>query len=261
MTPEEYNIASTNEKYDFTACPPQPKRRREKERDTETGLNYFGARYYDSDLGRWISVDPFAYKRPGLSPYQYVQNNPLRRVDPNGMLDEETEEKKKEKEQIVQQENQNASDNDAGTLVTLSLSFSASNVVGLNTEYGVIINLDNSTMTPYLTRGFSFGIGASALFEFATYPNESVNGFLGKSGSMNNAIEIEGGTSNMGINMSLSSFPYANSQPSISGFGFAVGASVPGVNLNFNNYHSKGKSINYKMKDYTEYLINASGKL
>ncbi|MBZ0182895.1 MAG: hypothetical protein K8F60_10595, partial [Melioribacteraceae bacterium] len=44
----EYNIASSNEKYDFT----------EKERDTETGLNYFGARYYDSDLGRWTSVDP-----------------------------------------------------------------------------------------------------------------------------------------------------------------------------------------------------------
>jgi len=56
----EYNIASTNEKYDFTACPPQPKRRREKERDTETGLNYFVARYYDSDLGRWTSVDPLA---------------------------------------------------------------------------------------------------------------------------------------------------------------------------------------------------------
>ncbi|MBZ0184597.1 MAG: RHS repeat-associated core domain-containing protein [Melioribacteraceae bacterium] len=80
----EYNIASTNEKYDFTACPPQPKRRREKERDTETGLNYFGARYYDSDLGRWTSVDPLADKYPGLSPYNYIANNPLRYYDPDG---------------------------------------------------------------------------------------------------------------------------------------------------------------------------------
>jgi RHS repeat-associated protein len=70
----EYNIASTNEKYDFT----------EKERDTETGLNYFGARYYDSDLGRWTSVDPLADKYPGLSPYNYIANNPLRYYDPDG---------------------------------------------------------------------------------------------------------------------------------------------------------------------------------
>ncbi|MBZ0183648.1 MAG: RHS repeat-associated core domain-containing protein, partial [Melioribacteraceae bacterium] len=70
----EYNIASTNENYDFT----------EKERDTETGLNYFGARYYDSDLGRWTSVDPLADKYPGLSPYCYVANNPLVNYDPDG---------------------------------------------------------------------------------------------------------------------------------------------------------------------------------
>jgi len=149
------------------------------------------------------------------------------------MLDQENDEEKKRKEreqqQRVQQEIQNASDNDVGTLVTLSLSFSASNIVGANTEYGVIINLDNSTMTPYSTSGISFGQGASALFEIAAYPNESVNGFLGEQGSMNNAIEIEGGPSNMGLNMSLSSFPYANSQSSISGFGFAAGASSPGA--------------------------------
>ncbi|MBZ0182893.1 MAG: RHS repeat-associated core domain-containing protein, partial [Melioribacteraceae bacterium] len=73
----EYNIASSNEKYDFT----------EKERDTETGLNYFGARYYDSDLGRWTSVDPLAYKRPGISPYNYCQLNPINRFDPDGRED------------------------------------------------------------------------------------------------------------------------------------------------------------------------------
>lgn len=55
-----------------------------KERDLETGLDYFGARYYDSKIGRWLSVDPLVYKRPGLSPYQYAQNNPLNRVDPDG---------------------------------------------------------------------------------------------------------------------------------------------------------------------------------
>ena len=56
-----------------------------KERDSETGFSYFGARYYDSDiLTGWLSVDPLADKYPGLSPYAYCALNPIRVVDPNG---------------------------------------------------------------------------------------------------------------------------------------------------------------------------------
>ena len=51
-------------------------------------MNYFGARYYDSDLGRWTSVELLAHLRLGWSPYNYCQNNPVNRVDPTGMLDE-----------------------------------------------------------------------------------------------------------------------------------------------------------------------------
>jgi uncharacterized protein RhaS with RHS repeats len=36
---------------------------------------------------RWISVDPLASKYPGVSPYTYVRNNPLSRVDPDGLTD------------------------------------------------------------------------------------------------------------------------------------------------------------------------------
>ena len=56
-----------------------------KERDSETGFSYFGARYYDSDiLTGWLSVDPLADKYPGLSPYAYCGWNPVRLVDPDG---------------------------------------------------------------------------------------------------------------------------------------------------------------------------------
>ena len=56
-----------------------------KERDSETGFSYFGARYYDSDvLTGWLSVDPLADKYPSLSPYAYCGWNPIRLVDPNG---------------------------------------------------------------------------------------------------------------------------------------------------------------------------------
>ena len=43
-----------------------------------------GARYYDSDLSVWLSVDPMADKYPSLSPYAYVANNPVILVDPDG---------------------------------------------------------------------------------------------------------------------------------------------------------------------------------
>ncbi|MBR6131929.1 MAG: RHS repeat-associated core domain-containing protein [Bacteroidales bacterium] len=55
-----------------------------KERDSETGLSYFGARYYSSDLSIWLSVDPMSDKYPSLSPYVYCADNPIKLVDPNG---------------------------------------------------------------------------------------------------------------------------------------------------------------------------------
>ena len=52
-----------------------------------TNYTYFGARYYDSDLSSWLSVDPLADQRSWVSPYSYCQNSPVMRVDPTGALD------------------------------------------------------------------------------------------------------------------------------------------------------------------------------
>ena len=57
-----------------------------KEKDTETGYGYFGARYMDHELmTMWLSVDPLADKYPSISPYAYCAWNPVKLVDPNGM--------------------------------------------------------------------------------------------------------------------------------------------------------------------------------
>ena len=62
-----------------------------KERDAETGLDYFGARYMSSAQGRFTSVDPiWITKERLLDPqrlnlYAYGRNNPLRFIDPDGM--------------------------------------------------------------------------------------------------------------------------------------------------------------------------------
>jgi RHS repeat-associated protein len=55
-----------------------------KEKDVETGLSYFGSRYYSSDLSIWLSVDPMSGKYPHQSNYVYCSNNPLKVIDPNG---------------------------------------------------------------------------------------------------------------------------------------------------------------------------------
>ncbi|MHB2149754.1 RHS repeat-associated core domain-containing protein [Calditrichota bacterium LG25] len=45
---------------------------------------YFGARYYVPAIGRWWSMDPLADKYISLSPYNYVENNPINLFDPDG---------------------------------------------------------------------------------------------------------------------------------------------------------------------------------
>lgn len=65
-----------------------------KERDQESGNDYFGARYYASTMGRFLSPDWSAKAEPvpyakldspqSLNLYSYVGNNPLSRVDKDG---------------------------------------------------------------------------------------------------------------------------------------------------------------------------------
>ena len=55
-----------------------------KERDSESGYDYFGARSYSSTLGRFNNVDPKANNYKSWSPYNYTLNNPIRLVDPDG---------------------------------------------------------------------------------------------------------------------------------------------------------------------------------
>ncbi|MCE7990204.1 MAG: hypothetical protein DYG89_54375 [Caldilinea sp. CFX5] len=63
-----------------------------KELDEGIGLYYYGARYYDPVVGRFISADPLYFAQPetdladpqALNLYAYVRNNPIRNIDPDG---------------------------------------------------------------------------------------------------------------------------------------------------------------------------------
>ncbi|RMG36154.1 MAG: RHS repeat-associated core domain-containing protein, partial [Methanobacteriota archaeon] len=72
-------LGAEETKYKFSA----------KELDGETNLSYFGARYYDGEIGRWWSVDPLSEQFPGVSSFAYALNNPIRLIDKGGMLAED----------------------------------------------------------------------------------------------------------------------------------------------------------------------------
>ena len=65
---------SEGERYQFTG----------HEFDSETTYDYHGARYYNRELGRYMSVDPWQDKYPSWSTYNYVMGNPLNLIDPTG---------------------------------------------------------------------------------------------------------------------------------------------------------------------------------
>jgi RHS repeat-associated protein len=85
-------------------CALRPSRYTGKERDSESGLDYFGARYYASSMGRFMSSDPLPWihwqhgdeddqnkfeayiaNPQNFNMYAYVNNNSLNKTDPTGM--------------------------------------------------------------------------------------------------------------------------------------------------------------------------------
>ena len=81
---QEWNPQLTTNHYKFTG----------KERDAESGLDFFGARFYSSTMGRWMSPDwadkpePVPYADlsdpQSLDLYSYVRNNPMSKADADG---------------------------------------------------------------------------------------------------------------------------------------------------------------------------------
>lgn len=57
-----------------------------KERDPETGMLYYGARYYMPKYCLWPTCDPMQLKYPGVSSYAYCMGNPVVFFDPNGKI-------------------------------------------------------------------------------------------------------------------------------------------------------------------------------
>jgi RHS repeat-associated protein len=85
-----------------------------KEMDA-TGLYYYGARYYDPELGRFLTRDPLvgvSTNPETLNKYSYCANNPLKYIDPTGLWFEREDEKERE----ASHENENENEKDGNPL-------------------------------------------------------------------------------------------------------------------------------------------------
>ena len=92
---EDGNVEEVNDYYPFGGLMStssrrsvQPYKYNGKELETAGGLNWYdyGARRYDSVLGRWNGVDPLCEDYYSETPYGYCGNNPVNYVDPNGLM-------------------------------------------------------------------------------------------------------------------------------------------------------------------------------
>ncbi|MBT3801648.1 MAG: RHS repeat-associated core domain-containing protein [Bacteroidetes bacterium] len=71
-----------------------------KERDEETGLYYYGARFYSAWLCRFVRVDPLATMFPFYSPYQYAGNKPINSIDLDGLESKNFQEEEKGQQKV-----------------------------------------------------------------------------------------------------------------------------------------------------------------
>jgi len=150
-----------DDKYKFTG----------KERDVETGYDYFGARYYDSRIGRWLQVDPPADKYPEVSCYNYTLDNPLKFIDPNGLAaaganptDKSTNKNENQTTDKNNNNNQNAkkkeSNSQKATTTVYSIGGSFSIFTGFNFNVG--ISIDDKTGDSYLFGRWGMSLGFEA---------------------------------------------------------------------------------------------------
>ena len=87
-TPYRFNDCANEGRGKLACTMPSAANRRvklnAKEFDEETGMYYYGARYYEPRLSLWISTDPMEEKYSNISSYCFVNNNPVIFIDPDG---------------------------------------------------------------------------------------------------------------------------------------------------------------------------------
>ena len=161
-----------------------------KERDEETGLYYYGTRYYAGWLGRWCSADPSGIS-DGLNGYCYVRNNPTGGIDPNGastvpflLLLQSDNGRTVESEPLLSPENVAPYIDPLATKVDAFWSSGGNNLVMgaiIFTGGAIVIIGTGGAATPFvlLSSGMALGAGGIGIGAGAAELSLHASGFIG----------------------------------------------------------------------------------
>ncbi len=127
-----------------------------KEKDLESGYNYYGARYYYDWLSIWLSVDPLSDKYPHVTNYVYCSNNPVMVVDPDGRDEWELNTKGEIIKRITNKKE------DSFHVMDKNGNRSTDKSIG-GFEYGTIKEMKNKDLTMFRIQGDK---NATSIFEF-----------------------------------------------------------------------------------------------
>ncbi len=183
-----------------------------KEKDLESGLYYYGARYFSPWIARFISCDPLSAKYAQLSPYNYSDNNPINDYDIDGMQNNNSEGSEGNKQPKVHYYNKiinnngkvvkqvNGSGDEVDRLY--SHSHSIANLKIKNQKWDVseltdivrVWNTHGQLIGEYLSKGSNPTQQSSFTFENDIFPVT-----LGEEGGISDNKSDKGGYTNYGI--------------------------------------------------------------
>ena len=230
-----------------------------KELDRQNGLNMydFGARWYDvAGVPMWTSVDPLAEKNPNMTPYHFCHDNPVNRIDPDGMDDHYTqngefvERDDKETKYVFVGDNQLEY---KGQPITgdkfnkMASTIYAESSIG----YGIADPKEMCAIASvYLRNNLAFGQGAPLAKQFRATPLENQsNNMQMANGALINALQngvdySNGATQWDGAEQAMVPKDYLD-KPS-NGKGIMYKMNTMGWKMTDDNYQSWKKAINNK---------------
>jgi RHS repeat-associated protein len=156
-----------------------------KEKDEESGLYYYGARYYSPWTCRFVSVDPLSSKYPFYTPYQYAGNKPINFIDLDGKEEKPAEGGGKTDNvnpQGGENKNPNSFKTPGGETATFQEKYSASVTTKEGTgtlESGTKVPLEKGVLTDFDVKGTHYNavydIHGDGSAKFANYQDKDGN--------------------------------------------------------------------------------------